>query len=80
MSKESAIAAMQHAILRYINSRIPKDKNNALFGIVDGGIVHLADGRNLKYETTTDIYFGDGSKVACIVPDSSNKAAIVGVG
>lgn len=79
MSKESAISAMQDAIIRYIESRLPKNTNKAQTGIVEGGKVHLTNGRTLKFEPVVDMYFASGSKVACILPDTGNVAAVVGV-
>lgn len=79
MSKDFAILAMQRAIIRYIEARIPKDINKAQTGIVDNGKVHLPNGRTLKLDPVTDIYYTNGSRVACIIPDSGKVAAVVGV-
>ena len=43
MSKEASFLSMQQAILRYINSRIPKDKNCAQVGIIRGGAVTIGN-------------------------------------
>ncbi len=80
MAYSPAIASMQQAILRYIDSKIPKDINKAQTGIVDGKKVRLSNGKTLNYNPVTDIPFGDGDKVVCLVPDNSNTAAVVGVG
>ena len=78
MAYSSAITAMQAAIIRYIDSKIPKDINKAQTGIVDGKNIHFSTGRTFKYDAVTDIPFGDGDKVVCLVPDGSNTAAVVG--
>lgn len=79
MTKYQAISAMQDAIIKYIEARLPKNINQAKVGVIDGKKVHLTDGRTLNFEPVTNIYFGSGSKVACLVPDNSNTAAVVGV-
>lgn len=79
MTKDYAILKMQQAIIRYIESRIPKDTNKAQTGIVDNGRIHLANGKTLKLDPVTDIYYENGSRVACIIPDSGKIAAVVGV-
>ena len=73
-----AISIMQRAILNYIESRLPKDNNKAYFGTVNGNRVSIGN-RSYRFTPTTDIYFGNGSNVACILPDSGNTAAVVGV-
>lgn len=79
MSSYQAISAMQTAIIRYIDSKIPKNLNKAQIGIIDGKKVHLTNGRTYFTEPVTDIYYGDGSKVTCLIPDGSGTAAVVGV-
>lgn len=79
MTKDYAILKMQQAVMRYIEARIPKDTNKAQTGIVDNGKVHLANGKTLRLEPVTDIFYGNGSRVACIIPDSGKIAAVVGV-
>lgn len=71
-------SAMTRAILNYIDAKIPKDPNKAHVGIVNGNCV-VIDGKSYSYIPTVDMYFGDGDKVACILPENSNSAAVVGV-
>ena len=71
-------SAMNRAILEYIKANIPKDTNNAHVGRVEGGKV-IIDNKSYGYVPTVDLYFGEGSRVACILPDKSNYAAVVGV-
>lgn len=79
LSKAQAISSMQTAIIRYIDSKIPKNSNQAQTGIIKGNKVLLTNGRTYLTDPITDIYYGDGSKVACLIPDGSNTAAVVGV-
>ena len=71
-------SAMTRAIINYINAKIPKDQNKAHVGIVSGNRV-IIDGKSYGYIPTVDMYFGDGDKVACILPEKSSAAAVVGV-
>ena len=76
--KSAAISAMQAAIIRYIQAKLPKDNNRAFFGTVQGNRVVIGN-HSYRYDPTVDLNFGYGSKVACILPNSGNTAAIVGV-
>ena len=69
---------MSRAIINYIDSKIPKDTNNAQIGTVTGTRVIIGN-KSYNYTPTVDMYFGNGSRVACILPDNSNSAAVVGV-
>ena len=69
---------MNRAILNYINSKIPKDTNQAQIGVVNGNRV-VINNESYAYTPTVDMYFGEGSRVACILPEKSNVAAVVGV-
>ncbi len=71
-------SAMNRAILNYINSKIPKDTNRAQIGVVDGSRVVIGN-KSYSYIPTVDMYFGTGSRVACILPEGYNSAAVVGV-
>lgn len=73
-----AFMAMNQAIIRYINSKIPKDTNKAQIGTVQGNRV-LIGNKSYTYRPTVDMYFGEGSRVACILPGNSSTAAVVGV-
>ena len=79
MSSYQAIATMQKAIIRYIDSKIPKNLNKAQTGIIDGKNVRSTNGRTYRAEPVTNIYYGNGSKVTFIIPDGGGTAAIVGV-
>lgn len=69
---------MNRAIINYIDSKIPKDTNKAQIGIVQGNRVIIGN-KSYPYTPTVDMYFGTGSRVACILPDGSNSAFVVGV-
>lgn len=71
-------SAMNKAILDYINSKIPKDTNKAQIGTVAGNRVVIGN-KSYDYIPTVDMYFGEGSRVACILPENSSSAAVVGV-
>lgn len=71
-------AAMNRAIIDYINANIPQDPNKAHVGIVSGNRVVIGN-KSFNYVPTVDLYFGDGDRVACILPEQTNSAAIVGV-
>lgn len=71
-------SAMNRAILDYVDSKIPKDLNKAQIGRVSGGRVIIGN-NSYSYTPTVDMYFGEGSRVACILPENSNSAAVVGV-
>lgn len=70
--------SMQKAIIDYINSQIPKDQNKAHIGTVRGGRVVIGNSA-FSYVPTVDMYFGEGSRVACIRPENTNEAVVVGV-
>lgn len=69
---------MNRAILGYINSKIPKEPNKAHFGKIKGNRVIIGN-NSYNFVPTVDLYFGDGDNVACILPENSNAAAVVGV-
>lgn len=71
-------SAMNRAIIDYINAHIPEDPNKAHLGIVDGKRVVIGN-KSYSYTPTVDLYFGDGDRVACILPENTNSAAVVGV-
>lgn len=78
MSTSANILSMQRAIINYIESRVPKDQNKAQIGIVSGSRVFIGN-KSYDYIPTVDLPFRDGSRVACILPEKSNSAAVVGV-
>ena len=69
---------MNRAIIDYINSKIPKDQNKAKVGTVSGSRVVIGN-KSYGFIPTVDMYFGDGDRVACIIPDNFSAAAVVGV-
>ena len=71
-------SAMNRAIIDYINANIPEDPNKAHIGTVKSGRVVIAD-KSYSYVPAVDLYFGEGSRVACLRPDNSNDAIVVGV-
>lgn len=71
-------SAMNRAIIDYINAKIPKDPNQAHVGFVKNKRVIIGN-KSYSYTPTVDMYFGDGDRVACLLPDNAISAAIVGV-
>jgi len=78
MSISADFSAMNRAILTYIDSKIPKDTNKAQIGTVNKNRVVIGN-KSYGYTPTVDMYFGDGDRVACILPENTNSAAVVGV-
>lgn len=78
MKNSAAIRDMQQAIMSYIKANIPQNINKAHFGRVHGGKVIIGN-KSYNYVPAVDLYFKDGDEVACVLPDSGNVAAIVGV-
>ena len=76
--KQNALLSMQQAIIRYIDFQMPKDTNRAFFGTVNGKRVTIGN-RSYTFEPVVDTFFGNGDSVACILPNSGNTAAVVGV-
>lgn len=71
-------SGMNNAIIAYINSKIPKDQNKAHIGTVRGNSVIIGN-TSYSYYPTVDLYFGDGDKVACLLPENTSEVAVVGV-
>lgn len=71
-------SAMNRAIIDYINANIPADPNKAHIGTVNGNRVVIGN-KSYGYVPTVDMYFGDGDRVACLRPENSNQAIVVGV-
>ena len=69
---------MNRAIINYINAQIPEDPNKAHVGTVSGNRVIIGD-KSFSYVPTVDMYFGNGDRVACLRPDNSSQAIVVGV-
>ena len=71
-------SAMNRAIINYIDANIPKDTNQAHIGTVSGNRVVIGN-NSFSFVPTVDMYFGEGSRVACVRPQNSNSVAVVGV-
>lgn len=69
---------LQNTIRGYIKRNLPIDKNKAVTGVVHSGRV-IVGNSSYPFIPAVDIFFGDGDRVACLLPDSGNIAAVVGV-
>lgn len=78
MANNEVIATMQRAIVDYIKSNMPKDRNHAVSGVIMGDRVVIGN-KSYPYVPTVDVYFGEGDYVYCILPDAGTVAAVVGV-
>ena len=78
MASFSAISVMQSAVISYIRANIPKDTNRAYVGTVKGKRV-IIQNKSYAFDPAVDIFFQDGDRVYCLLPNGSNIAAIVGV-
>lgn len=78
MSASADKLAMQKAIMDYIWANIPKDKNKAQIGTIKNSRVVIGN-TSYGYVPGVDLYFGEGSRVACIQPEQTNSAVVVGV-
>lgn len=78
MGKSANIKDMQAAVVDWVKANMPQDKNKAYIGRVQGKRVIIGN-KTYPYTPTVDLYFEDGDSVACIMPDSGNIVAIVGV-
>lgn len=76
--KQNNLFAMQKAIIDFIRSQIPSDPNKAHIGTFRRGTVTIGN-ETFPAIPAVDLYFGDGSSVACLRPEGSNNAVIVGV-
>ena len=78
MSSNATMKNMQNAVTDYVEANLPKDINKAKFGVVQGNKVIIGN-KSYGYVPTVDLYFESGDRVACILPDSGNIAAVVGI-
>ncbi len=78
MGKSANFKDMQMAVVDWVKANMPKDQNKAHIGRIRGNSVIIGN-RTYPYIPTVDTYFEDGYSVACILPDSGNIAAVVGV-
>lgn len=76
--KSNNIIEMQNAVKDYIRRNLPIDKNKAVTGVVHGGRV-IVGNSSYPFVPAVDIFFGEGDRVACILPDSGITAVVVGV-
>ena len=76
--KPNNLFSMQKAIIDYINSKIPKDPNKAHIGTFRKGMVTIGS-ETFSAIPVVDLRFDDGDRVACLRPENSNDAVIVGV-
>lgn len=72
------ILEMQNAVMNWVKAHMPKDKNQSVTGVVKGGKVIIGN-QSYDYVPVADIYFGDGDRVVCLLPDSGKQAVVVGV-
>lgn len=78
MKDNANMIAMKNAIINYIKSQIPKDPNKAHIGVVSNGRVIIGNS-SFSYTPAVDMYFGENSRVACIRPENTSSAIVVGV-
>jgi len=78
MKQTISLSNMKQAIINYIQSNIPEEKNNAVSGRIKGDRVVIGN-KSYPYVPTVDVYFGEGDYVYCILPDGGQIAAVVGV-
>ena len=70
--------AMNRAIINYIDSKIPKNRNNAVRGIYRGNNQVLIGNKTYEADLVSDMVYSRGDSVYCLLPDSGYKAAVVG--
>ena len=71
-------STMNHAIINYIDSRIPKERNNAVRGTYCGNSKVLIGNKTYEADLVSDMVYSKGDSVYCLLPDSGYKAAVVG--
>lgn len=79
-SKDIAANSLRIAVIAYINSKIPKDLNKAKFGVVSNNKsrVTTTNGKTYNLTPATDMFYNDGDRIVCLIPDSGRTAAFVG--
>lgn len=78
MGKSANFKDMQAAVVSWVKAHMPEDKNRAHFGTVHGDKVIIGN-KSYGFAPAVDLHFEDGDSVACIMPESGNIVAIVGV-
>ena len=78
MGKSANFKDMQAAVVNWVKANMPEDTNRAHFGIIHGDNVIIGN-KSYNYAPAVDLHFDNGDSVACIMPDSGNIVAIVGV-
>lgn len=76
--RNNNIDEMQRAIMNWVKANMPKDRNKSVTGVVHGGKV-IVGNQSYDYVPVADIYFGNGDRVVCLLPDSGKQAVVVGV-
>ena len=77
MLLSGALSGMQQAIVKYVQSNLPKDRNNAVVGSIQGGNLVIAN-KTYACNPLVDDFFLNGDKVLCLLPESGRTAAIIG--
>lgn len=75
--RSNNILEMKNAITTWVKNNMPKDKNKSVTGVVQGSKVIIGH-QSYLYVPVTDIYFDNGDRVVCLLPDSGQTAVIVG--
>ena len=78
LSGSRHILDMQQAVMSFVKNNLPKDINKAHLGVINGSRVIIGN-KSYPFVPTVDVFFADGDSVYCILPDSGNIAAVVGV-
>lgn len=77
MSKSDSFLSMQRAITNYVKKNLPVDKNQVQVGIIRGDSVIIGN-KTYRQNAIADMFYDDGDRVYCLVPDSGTEAAVVG--
>ena len=77
MSVGTSFSRMQKAVINYVQRNLPKDKNNAVVGTIQGGKLVIAN-KTYSCNPLVDDFFINGDKVICLLPESGRAAAVVG--
>lgn len=70
-------SAMNRAIIEYIKANIPEDPNKAYIGTVHGSSVILKN-KSYPFIPMVDLWYNNGDTVACLLPENSGAAVVVG--
>lgn len=75
--RSNNILEMQNAIKNWVKNNMPKDRNKSVTGLVQGGRV-IVENQSYPFVPVADIYFGEGDRVVCLLPDKGLTAVVVG--